>query len=174
MIKFDMDNFKLMLDSLPSSHKRELKEFFSLKDIRDSLDKNDFYKIYTIDYEANYYSGPTSSITAVLYISGLDSLNYMDGIANYMFQNLPITEINVPNNIESINIGAFRFTTFLELMTLSQNISYIGNYAFEGSNLKSITYKGSMDDWDKIYKKVNWKDNSKIELIFCNDGVIEV
>ncbi len=42
------------------------------------------------------------------------------------------------------------------------------------SSLKSITFAGTMEQWNVIHKVIDWKGNAPIEQIICSDGTVSV
>jgi hypothetical protein len=109
-----------------------------------------------------------------------------------------LTEITLPEGITSIGEKTFYGCDMLENITIPDSVTTIGNYAFgycgfktitlpEGITsigrgafsycpyLTSITYKGTMEQWNaisKYNKDINWNANALITQIVCSDGTI--
>ena len=73
-------------------------------------------------------------------------------------------------NITSLFIAAFNDLTLLSTLKLSNKLESINGSITNGA-LVSITYDGTMDEWNNI-TKTNWNTNNQIKTIICNDGTI--
>lgn len=105
--------------------------------------------------------------------------------------------INIPDTIESVGNSAFGFCsnlkevtvnakklrrlTFygsgnLDSVTIGRNVSSWGDQIFLSCNkIPSITYLGTINDWNNISKHSNWKSgNTSIKKIICSDGEINM
>ena len=106
-----------------------------------------------------------------------------------------LKNIDIPSTVENIGGTAFQGSS---IMTASINASTSGNYIFMNarslekvvigknvtklsvdvflncSNLKSINYLGTMDEWNNTLGKTSsWKNgNTSIKKIICSDGEI--
>lgn len=106
-----------------------------------------------------------------------------------------IVDCVIPEGVTEINTSVFGFCesiktiTFfdtvetidgfdscwnLESITLSANVKKINDYAFSGSNnLKTINFKGTMDEWYAIEKGGQWITSGGYK-VYCTDGIISV
>lgn len=106
-----------------------------------------------------------------------------------------IVDCVIPEGVTEINASVFGFCesiktiTFsdtvetidgfdncwnLESITLSDNVKKINDYAFSGSNnLKTINFKGTMDEWYAIEKDGQWITSGGYK-VYCTDGTISV
>ena len=106
-----------------------------------------------------------------------------------------IVDCVIPEGVTEINTSVFGFCesiktiTFsdtvetidgfdncwnLESITLSANVKKINDYAFSGSNnLKTINFKGTMDEWYAIEKDGQWITSGGYK-VYCTDGIISV
>ena len=61
-------------------------------------------------------------------------------------------------------------------MTISKNCKTFGSYMFTYcSSLSTITYEGTIADWNKITKSDNWitgGDNTYLKKIQCTNGYL--
>ncbi len=74
-----------------------------------------------------------------------------------------LTGITIPDTVTTIGSSAFEDCSSLTSITISNGVTTIGSYAFYGCNsLTSVFYKGTPDDWNKIYIKLH---NSKLESV---------
>ena len=106
-----------------------------------------------------------------------------------------LKNIDIPSTVEKVGTTAFRGSS---IITASINASTSGNYIFldarslekvvigknvtklsvdvflNCSNLKSINYLGTMDEWNNTLGKTSsWKNgNTSIKKIICSDGEI--
>ncbi len=107
-----------------------------------------------IDFE-DYYSNPLA-YTSNLYLNG----------------NL-VTELIIPDGVESI--GKYSFSNFAGLtsVTISNSVTDIAKSAFLGcTGLTSITFNGTTDEWTSITKSENWDDITGEYTVYCTDGTV--
>ena len=138
------------------------------------------------------------------YTAGLTSVTIpqaVTAIQSFAFQHTAIAEITVPANVKTWgkyvfsgcaklktariacdSIGAFAFTrcTALSNLTISANCKTFGqNILTYCESLKSITYEGTIAQWNAITKPVNWMSSGKhyyndyLQKIQCTDGYLE-
>ena len=51
----------------------------------------------------------------------------------------------------------------------------IGYYAFYNcDSLTSVTFEGTMAEWEAVVKVAGWNDYSSFTEVKCSDGVVEV
>ncbi len=117
----------------------------------------------TVDENNLYYSSDENGIlfdknkeTIVLYPIGKTETIYtipngIKTIGANAFRSSNLTEINMPDGVTSIGIGAFSFCRNLTQITIPESVSHISIDAFgECSNLKNIYYKGTEEQWSNI------------------------
>ena len=114
----------------------------------------------------------------------------------YAFQKNKLVEINIPNNVDLIQIGAFRSCTILNKVVinanrigtnafrsctnlteiiLGNNVKNIDGYVFEGcSNITSFKYEGTKVEWNSINKTSSWNTDSNITKVICSDGEVDI
>ena len=97
-------------------------------------------------------------------------------LGTYLFQDSPLLQTV---RVECAEIPAFCFVNChkLQQLTLSQNVRKIGshmiNYCYK---LDTITYEGSLAEWAKVEKSLNWDGNSGstnpgyLNKLVCVDG----
>lgn len=93
-----------------------------------------------------------------------DSKNWESGvfyIGNHMLEcNSTLTgNCKIKDGTLTIAMGAFAFCSSLRSVTIPKSVLFIGNDALNCSNLKSIEFKGSEEQWGHIVD-----DNSRIGL----------
>ena len=141
---------------------------------------------------------------AIGYTAGLTSVTIpqaVTAIQSFAFQHTAIAEVTVPASVKTWgkyvfsdctklktarvacdSIGAFAFTrcTALSNLTISANCKTFGeNMLTYCESLKTITYEGTIAQWNAITKPVNWMSSGKhyyndyLQKIQCTDGYLE-
>lgn len=85
-----------------------------------------------------------------------------------------LTSITLPDSIRNISSDVFENCTGLTSFTIPHDIGSIGT-AFGGcSNIATIYYDGTMDEWlnGSIYKYTEWYDGISATVLTCTDGTI--
>lgn len=83
-----------------------------------------------------------------------------------------IKTVSFSDTVETID--GFDSCWNLESITLSANVKKINDYAFSYSNnLKTINFKGTMDEWYAIEKGGQWITSEGYK-VYCTDGIISV
>ena len=107
----------------------------------------------------------------------LESITIPDSVTTietYAFQDCDkLTEIILHDNITSIGDSAFAYCDGLEKITLSSSITTIDSYAFHDcKNVKNITFKGTMAQWNNITKNYGWNQGMLVTQVACSDGTV--
>lgn len=87
------------------------------------------------------------------------------------------TEIVLPSSFggESYEITNYAFYNHatLESVTISSNVTGIGDYSFlECYNLKKIIFEGTVEQWNNITKGKRWDAYTDNYTVYCTDGEI--
>ncbi len=93
---------------------------------------------------------------------------------------MSLTEITIPEGVQSIYRHAFRGCTNLKKAILPQSLLGIESEAFIGCDRLSIFYQGTMQQWAQVYKGRCWarcycesKDKHLYGCpVYCTDGCI--
>lgn len=87
-----------------------------------------------------------------------------------------LTEIIIPDSVTIIDYCAFAGCDGLANITIGKGVMSIGGFAFSNRvGLKSITYKGTIAEWENIKKENNWNSNMPEDcIIHCADGDIKI
>lgn len=132
--------------------------------------------------------------TSCMLDAGIHPENHLKGIPEYFLSGSECQEFIIPNNIISIGKLAFFYCQGLTRAVISDNVISIANKSFyHCSSLTNLTipssveaigedafascgdnlvidYKGSKDDWKKIYSSRNFQNTYFI--VNCTDGKI--
>lgn len=74
-----------------------------------------------------------------------------------------------------IGVQAFYSCGNLEEVLMLDMLNSIGNSAFaQNSKLTSVTYKSTIEDWNKISKINSWKTSSPFNVVTCTNGSVNV
>jgi hypothetical protein len=107
------------------------------------------------------------------------------GIECYCLKCNGITELVLPNGVEEIDAMAFKCPN-LTTVTLPSSIkrfksvTYTNVYDMEtitkalifGSEIKTIYFDGTMNEWNAIDKDTDWNPVGKRVTIICHDGLL--
>ena len=95
-------------------------------------------------------------------------------IGNGAFANMrALTKVEIKGEAE-IESGAFKNCANLTEVILSDKIKDIGSFAFMNSAVETITYGGTISEWNAIHKMYTWRDGAKIKTVKCTDGDIDL
>ena len=82
-----------------------------------------------------------------------------------------LTSMAIPNKVKSIGEGAFRNCMNLAHVEIPKSVSSIGKRAFAGCrSLENLTFEGTKREWKRISTVADWKENSAISEVVCNNG----
>ena len=126
---------------------------------------------------AGGYNAPESCVATLfgivfgfdVYDGGEKVVQYCTAEENFTFY-IPLSLKNVTVTGGEIFYGAFYGCTMIESVTLSNEISVIGENAFYGcSNLSFITFNGTSEEWNRMEKGDLWNYNVPATLVRCTD-----
>lgn len=102
-----------------------------------------------------------------------ESITSIDGDAFYGCSGLT-GELAIPSNVKFIGENAFSGCSGLTSISISNNLIKIGKDAFVYcSNLETITFKGSVAQWNTIVKDDIGNYETRKYTIVCIDGTID-
>jgi hypothetical protein len=84
------------------------------------------------------------------------------------------TTVTVPDGITVIADEAFKYNSEITSLTLPASIIAIGNEAFYSTKFTSITFEGTVEQWESISRHEYWKARSEITRVVCTNGSISV
>ena len=105
----------------------------------------------------------------------IDIPSTVEKVGSNAFQSTGITTANI--DASTIEYYIFWNSISLEKVVIGKNVTKLGGSVFLNcSNLKSITYLGTMDEWNNTLGKTSlWKNgNTSITKVICSDGEINL
>jgi hypothetical protein len=83
-----------------------------------------------------------------------------------------LPSIAIPNSVTSIGSQAFECTS-LTSITIPESVTSIGEWAFRiCESLTSITFDGTIEQWNNINKGDDWNYDVPVTYIQCSDGQV--
>ena len=83
--------------------------------------------------------------------------------------------IQLPTGLTSIGENAFQMCTSLKSIQLPKRLQSIGEWAFRGcTSLENITFGGTREQWEEIWKGEDWHKDIPAKVVHCTDGEIEI
>ena len=105
-----------------------------------------------------------------LKLTDIEIPDTITSIGNFTFYGSKIK--NVINRGNAITEGMYRSCSDLEKIVIGKNVTWIGRLAFyTDSKLKDITYEGTKEEWNKIWKS-EWNTGISNITVKCSDGDI--
>lgn len=91
-------------------------------------------------------------------ITGIVLKDFNGKFDGSLLQKYPnLTNVTIPNSVTFIGRSAFQGCTSLTSVNIPDSVTSIGNSAFYGcSSLTSINYTGTLEQWNNIFKDVQW------------------
>ncbi len=75
-------------------------------------------------------------------------------------------------SLQILSEASFRGCSNLETLILPSTIVDFGDYLFEGTSLASLSYDGTMNEFEKTTRADEWLTGSQIKRVICVDGEI--
>lgn len=149
--------------------KKSLKNF--IEENIELIENGEFEVIYS-DLDADFRYTLIGDFTEALVKAGIDPAKYMKEIPPHYLGGTSLRSYTIPNNITAIGEYAFSGYNGLTGVVIPSTVTSIGAYAFRYcSELESITYLGTKDQWKEVKKLPGWKKDSSIKKIICADGI---
>ena len=161
----------------------------------DSVYKDLFTSVYLGTWEPEY----TGEFTKALLDADIEPLTNMSYVpAYYLCGDAEFTGHYNPESIHAVEEGAFKDTSLEEIdfgincriidddvcsgnrnlttVIWHDKLARIGNELFFGcTDLQEITFKGTVEKWNGIFKEKRWKNGApNLHYISCTDGEIEI
>lgn len=95
-------------------------------------------------------------------------------IGDYVFNYTEnLTDLVIPEGIEKLSNFSIDNNLDLKSLSLPSTLKEIGRYAIEYCQyLTEVKYNGTMAEWEKIIKGLDWHRNSPFTKIICTDGEV--
>lgn len=152
---YKIKGFDLHLGSMLKTKDHENNDTFSVR-----FDNT----ITEIDNRLQYKSGGTSLIIS----------ESIETIHEYAFNSWSPQYITIYADI----INQFKSTTLkytdIQYLNLGTNITNITNIFKDCTNLTSITYYGTIEQWNAITKAEDWNENIPATVVTCSDGTVTI
>lgn len=109
----------------------------------------------------------------------LTTVQFMEGINTIYsgaFQSCEnLNELVLPNTLKEIGDGAFCACDNLANVVIGDELTRIGASAFSGNTkLTSITFNGTVEEWNVISKGNNWNSDVPATKVVCSDGEVNL
>ncbi|MBO5702375.1 MAG: leucine-rich repeat protein [Clostridia bacterium] len=112
---------------------------------------------------------------------GCTSLRYLvlpDGVnmigENAFYNCTSLESINIPEGVTVIERQAFYNCASLKELRIPAGVTSIGYMALKGcESLTSLTFGGTVAEWNKISKGASWDADAKFSYVTCSDGKTE-
>lgn len=143
----------------------------------DELDIDGLYnnaEMYNKIYDVNV----TPQLTRLLYNINIDPLDYLTKVPkSFMDSILVEMDLILPENITAI--GEFAFAgSWIKSISIPASCEYFGEHIFYNcSKLNYIYYKGTYDEFKKISKEREWSsniDSASPVWIICTDEKVKL
>ena len=149
-----------------------LREHVAIEDLTNSLLQADINPLEHMSYVPQYFFyGSTKSI------DGFIIPNNIVAIRECAFYETDLTEIVIPEGIQSIYTRAFARCKNLLFVTLPHSTEFIDRSIFTGcDSLAEVRYNGTLEEWNKIDRHDKWLSVSGILTVrlICKDGELWV
>lgn len=85
----------------------------------------------------------------------------------------PVTQLTIPESVESVSELTFAGCTSLESVQFHENVTGIGARAFmQCTNIREFVYPGTKEQWKAISFGANWDYLISSYVVVCDDGQI--
>lgn len=128
-----------------------------------------FITVDGVNYLVNYVGNKTE-------LKLPENYNGQDYVINnhVFFNNDLLISIEIPNGATSIGKGAFAYCDLLTSVIIGNDVKEIFDAFHDCKKLTSITYNGTVEEWEKIKKYSDWNYNVSATKVICSDGEVEI
>ena len=137
--------------------------------------------VYNEYGNACYLGNGTNPYVYLHKVESVDNVSYVihentKFIGDYAFYDCDsLTSITIPNSVIAIGEHALSYCDNLTSITISDSVTSIGDCAFMYSNLESITFEGTVEQWNAIEKEDgSWNNSIPATEVICSDGVVSL
>lgn len=109
-------------------------------------------------------------------MSEISSINLASGISkignNAFYGAIALNSITIPEGVTSIGVNAFNSCTNLNTLTIPESITDIGTDAISNTNITTINYGGTIEEYKSLITSVDASELLKNDNITvnCSDG----
>lgn len=148
--------------------------------VKELIDQEDFNRLYhaALDYGDSKDINIMPQLTRLLYNIDIDPLDYVDWVPVSFLDNVKVEfDLILPENIEAI--GEFAFAgSWIKSITIPKSCDYFGDSIFwDCKKLNYIYYKGTSDEFKQITKERKWRysiDSSFPIWVKCTNGRFDI
>ena len=84
-----------------------------------------------------------------------------------------LDSVTIPDGVNDIGYWMFSGCVRLKSIYVPNSVTNIDVFAFnECPELSTITFGGTIEDWENVSKKDNWLTNSSSYTVICSDGTL--
>lgn len=80
----------------------------------------------------------------------------------------------VLGSVKGISTRSFHNCTSLTSINLPKSLESISPSAFSYSNVSTVTYEGTMAEWNAVNLQLDWNGNAPITYVICSDGTVTI
>lgn len=147
----------------------------TIKEMKTAIDAQTF----GIDLDLSDTTGLTSIENAAFYLcAGLTNIEMPNSVIAIGFNAFRwcknLTNIKIPSNVTSIGSSAFYGCTGLTSIEIPRVADLASTVFCDCTNLTSMTFLGTMAEWNNITKGENWNENVPATEVVCSDGVVHL
>ena len=149
-----------------------VKDHITIEDLTNSLLQADINPLDHMTYVPKEFLYKSSSS-----IDGFIIPNNVEYISERAFYETDLTEITIPEGVQSIYTFAFSRCKNLQAVTLPHSIDFIDRAVFTGcESLAEVRYNGTIKEWNKIDRHDKWLSVSGVltTRVICKDGELWV
>lgn len=151
-------------------------------------EKHDGYSVKEIGVEAFEGNETIETLTA-LYVTRIYerafqdctnlknvSLQNVEQIGSYAFSGCTSLESVVfGKSLQYISDNAFKNCSSLNSITLPKSLLQLGMNVFNGTNVSTIIYEGTMAEWEGVIKTLDtWLGSAPATTVQCSDGTVTI
>ena len=104
-------------------------------------------------------------------LTSIDIPSSVTSIEDRAFSNSSLTSISIPNGVTIISLQAFAYCENLSSIILPSTITSIKKRAFyRCSNLRTINYLGTEEQWNNITKDAEWNNNCPAVINYLGEA----
>ena len=141
---------------------------FSSSTTLSTLEFSNGESILTIEEGAFY--GLYNCLSTIVFGSSVNT------ICKYGFESCKLSSVVLAEGVERLESQAFYKCADMTSVTLPKSLKFIGSGVFHGEYISSLTYLGTIAEWEQIEKEGNIiaRKNKDHYYLACSDGNVEI